>query len=196
MERLTITSGAHAGQRLKLKSWQRQAIEQIYAENANSRRPVRTALLSMGRKAGKSTFAAALSLAHLAGPEARQRGQVIAAAADRNQAGVIFAEMEAFAAADPDLAGRISFKQWNKSAIDTVTGSTFTTASSDAKKQHGTSPVFCIADEMAQWRGRDLYDALTTGQGAWVDPLCIVASTRSPDPDSPLEELIAYGQKI
>ena len=147
-----------------LRPWQRAALERIYATDAAGHRPVRTALLSMGRKAGKSTLSAGLALAHLAGPEARPRGQIIAAAADRNQVGVIYNELKAFALAHPDLAARVAFREWNKTAEDTETGSVFITASSDHRKAHGTSPSIFIADELAQWRGRELLDALQSGQ--------------------------------
>jgi phage terminase large subunit-like protein len=196
LERLNITSGAKAGHKLKLRPWQRRAITRIYATDAKGRRPVRTALLSLGRKSGKSTLTAALALCHLADCEAVPRGQVVAAAADRNQAGIIFAELKAFVLADAELSGRIVFREWNKSAQDTVTGSVFITASSDHRKAHGTSPTFFVADEVAQWRGRELLDALRTGQGAHAEPLGIIISTRSPDPDSPLEELIKYGAEV
>ena len=197
LERLTITSGAMAGSKLVLRPWQRAALTRIYATDAAGHRSVRSAVLSMGRKSGKSTLSAGLAACHLAGPEAVQRGQVIAAAADRNQAGVIYAELKAFVLADPELADRIIFREWNKTAEDTVTGSIFITASSDHRKAHGTSPVFFIADEVAQWRGKgELLDALRTGQGAHAEPLGIVISTRSPDPDNPLEELVRYGAEV
>ena len=53
-----------------------------------------------------------------------------------------------------------------------------------------------ICDEVAQWRGRDLLDALQTGQGAHAEPLLLALSTRSPDPDSPLEEMIRYAGQV
>jgi phage terminase large subunit-like protein len=47
-----------AGTRFKLRPWQREAIEAIYSEAS----PIRTAILSMGRKAGKTGFASAIAL--------------------------------------------------------------------------------------------------------------------------------------
>lgn len=196
LERLRITSGAMAGSRLVLRPWQRDVLEAIYSTGPDGRRMVRTALLSLGRKSGKSTLSAGLALCHLAGPEAVSRGQVIAAAADRNQASVIYAEAKAFALADPELSERLVFREWNKTIEDVQTGSVFATASSDHRKAHGTSPVTFIADEVAQWRSGELLAALRTGQGAHAEPLGIIISTRSPDPASPLEELLAYGQQV
>jgi phage terminase large subunit-like protein len=104
--------------------------------------------------------------------------------------------MEQMAVADPELADRIAFRLYNKTAEDVETGSTYKALSSDARKAHGLSPSFWIGDEVAQWRGRDLIEALRTGMGAHAEPLGLVISTRSPDPDNPLEELIRYAADI
>jgi phage terminase large subunit-like protein len=196
VETLVVPAGTDAGKPLVLRPWQREFIRAVYATDAEGRRPVRTALASMARKNGKSTLAAALALVHLAGPEATPRGQVVSSAADRGQASIIYRELRAFVEASPHLAGRIIFREHSKTAEDVRTGSTFAALSSDARKAHGLSPTFVVADEVAQWKGRDLLDALRTGQGAHAEPLCIVISTRSPDPDSPLEELIRYAADV
>ena len=196
VQTLTITSGAYAGQRLRLKPWQKDILRRVYAEGATKRRPVRTAVISMGRKSGKTTLSAALALCHLVGPEAVQRGQVVSAAADRGQASILFNELKAFALADPAIADRLVFRDYNKTVEDVVTGSTFTALSADHRKAHGLSPTVAICDEVAQWRGRELLDALRTGQGAHAEPLLLAISTRSPDPDNPLEELIRYAEQV
>jgi phage terminase large subunit-like protein len=196
VEGLTITSGAYAGQKLRLRPWQRAMLQRVYAEGAGGRRPVRTAVISMGRKAGKSTLCAALALCHLVGPEAVPRGQVVSAAADRGQASIIYNELRAFALANQEIADRLVFRDFNKTVEDVETGSTFSALSADARKAHGLSPTVAICDEVAQWRGRDLLDALQTGQGAHAEPLLFAISTRSPDPDNPLEELIRYAQEV
>jgi len=195
-ETLTLTAGAYAGQKLRLRPWQKAILRQIYATDADRRRPVRTAVISLGRKAGKSTLCAALALCHLLGPEAVPRGQVVSAAADRPQAGIIFNELRAFALANPEIAARVIFRDFAKTAEDTITGSTFSALSADHRKAHGLSPTVAICDEVAQWRGRELLDALRTGQGAHAEPLLLAISTRSPDPDNPLEELLRYAGQV
>jgi phage terminase large subunit-like protein len=123
-------------------------------------------------------------------------GQVLSGAADRAQAAIVYAAMKSMALASPELAKRIIFRDFRKEAEDVVTGSTYQALSSDARKAHGLSPSFWIGDEVAQWRGRDLIEALRTGMGAHAEPLGLVISTRSPDPDNPLEELIRYAADI
>ncbi len=195
-EALTITSGAQAGRKLRLRPWQKVILRRIYAAGPDGRRPIRTAVISMGRKGGKTTLCAALALCHLVGPESVQRGQVVSAAADRGQARILFNELKAFAMAEPTIADRLIFRDYNATVEDAITGSVFSALSADHRKAHGLSPTVAICDEVAQWRGRELLDALRTGQGAHAEPLLLAISTRSPDPDNPLEELIRYAGQV
>jgi phage terminase large subunit-like protein len=192
---LEITSGVHAGRPFKVRDWQRDIIEAIYAEQDN-RRVVRNALISVPRKQGKTALAAALALCHLVGPEAERRGQVVSAAADRAQAAIIYNEIKAFAEADGDLYDRMIVRDYKKEIEDAVTGSTYRALSSDGKKAHGLSPSFIIADELAQWRGRELWDALVTSTGARAEPLMITIGTQSADPHSIMSEQVRYGESV
>ena len=76
VQTLQITSGPFAGQRLKLRPWQRDIVRALYATDAAGKRIVRTGLVTMPRKNGKTQLVAALALAHLLGPEVEPRGQV------------------------------------------------------------------------------------------------------------------------
>jgi hypothetical protein len=105
IECLPITSGIFAGQPFLLRPWQKKIIRAIYRTKSR-KRMVRTALISMPRKNGKTQLAAGLALAHLLGPEAEQRGQVFSAASDREQAAIIFKELEAFILSIPDFEER------------------------------------------------------------------------------------------
>jgi phage terminase large subunit-like protein len=199
IEGLKLTAGRHAGKPFKLRPWQRADIEAIYATDADGRRMVRQALETMARKNGKTQLASALALAHLAGPEAEPRGEVYSAATDRNQAGRVFREMEATILADPDLADRCNIQRFAK-RIEVMSGpgagSVYEALSSDARKAHSLSPSFVICDELAQWLNRDLFDNLVTGTGARDEPLVIVISTQSADPNHVMSELVAYGRSV
>lgn len=196
IESLKITAGAHAGRKFKLRDWQREIIAAIYDVDDDGVRKVRQALLAIPRKNGKTQLAAALALCHLAGPEAESRGQVLSAAADRDQAALIFREMLALIEADEHLSDRIIVRHFNKSLEDAETGSTYQALSSDARKAHGLSPSFVVCDELAQWHGRELYDNLVTGTGARAEPLVVTISTMSADPNSVMSELVAYGRGV
>src|SRR6266852_3275914 len=59
IESLSITSGIFAGQPFKLRPWQLEIIEAIYATDEDGRRIKRQVLLTIPRKNGKTTGGAA-----------------------------------------------------------------------------------------------------------------------------------------
>src|SRR5262249_19805409 len=65
VENLTISSGKLAGGKLRLRGFQKDFVRDVYRTVEDGRRPVRTAVLSVGRRNGKTQLAAALALAHL-----------------------------------------------------------------------------------------------------------------------------------
>jgi phage terminase large subunit-like protein len=196
LEFLPVTSGFHSGRRLVLREWQKDIIREIYATNGRGKRLVRTALVTLPRKNGKTTISAGLALAHLIGPEAEQRGQVFSAASDREQASIIFREMEAMILTVPEFSSRCSVQTFRKTITDTVTGSIYQALTSDSRKAHGLNVSFCVYDELAQSKDRELYDSLTTGTGARKEPLMVVISTQSADPNHIMSELVDYALKI
>lgn len=197
LEELPITAGALAGQPMRLLPFQKDFIRGIYGpQDANGRRLVRTALLTCPRKNGKSGLAAGLALAHLCGPCAEMRGQVYSAASDRNQAAIIFKEMVAIIERVEWMEERLNIRSFNKLIEDLETGTTYEALSSDARKAHGLSPSFVVCDEIAQWRGRELYDNLLTGFGARDEPLCVSIGTQAADDVNLMSELVDYAQKV
>ena len=195
-EFLPITSGIMAGKSLKLRPWQKEIVKAIYATDSRGKRPVRTALITLPRKNGKTALAAALSLCHLLGPEAEQRGQIYSAASDREQAAIIFRELEAVILNVPEFADRCHIQSFYRTITDTETGSVYKALSSDARKAHGLSPSFMVYDELAQAPDRELYDNLVTGTGARKEPLMVVISTQSADPRHIMSELVDYALKV
>jgi phage terminase large subunit-like protein len=196
LEVLPITSGSHAGRPFKVRDWQREILASIYTET-DGIRLVRTAVISMSRKNGKTDLAARLALCHLAGPEAEPRGEVFSAANDRFQASRTFKEMAAIVEQVAWLADRISIRRHAKEMEDIGgTGSTFAALSSDVATKHGLSPSFVVYDELGQAPNRDLYDALNTAMGARAEPLMVVISTQAASDIAPLSGLIDYGLKV
>lgn len=201
IESLTVTSGALAGKAFKLRPWQWGIIRDWYRTDAAGNRQVRTGLLTMGRKNGKTGLCSALALAHLVGPEAEARGQVVAAASDRDQASLIFDEVVAFINDNQAFRDRTNIQRHNKLIEDLVTGTKFRTMSSDAGKAHGLSPSFVVIDELAQWghghgAGKALFDALTTATGARASPLTLIISTQTADEHSIMSEQVDYGRQV
>jgi len=196
LEALPITSGALAGTMMVVRPWQRDFLEAVYGVADGVIRPVRTAVLSMPRKQGKTALAAGLALCHLSGPEAEQRGQVYSAANDRAQASLIYNEMAAIIERVPFLDARISLRRHAKEMEDFENGSVYAALSADVPGKHGLSPSFTVYDELGQAAKRDLLDALDTAMGARAEPLMMVISTQAADDLAPMSELIDYGLRV
>jgi phage terminase large subunit-like protein len=194
-EDLTVTSGSLAGESLKLRPWQREFVEGIYHE-ADGQRLIRTAVLSVARKNGKTQLAAALALAHLCGPESESRGEVYSCATNRFQASKIFDEMVALIAAHKWLKARTNITQFTKHIRDLHNGSIYMSLTSEPRSKHGLSPSFCVYDELGQAPDRALYDAMNTALGARKQPLMLVISTQAANDHAPLSQLIDYGLRI
>jgi len=195
LKSLPVTSGLLAGKRMKPLPFQVDFIRAVYRE-ADGKRPVRQAVLSLPRKCGKSGLVAGMALAHFIGPESEQRGQCYSCANDRAQASILFKEMRAIILATPWMADRTNIKDWAKEMEDSVTGSTFQALSADVGTKHGLSPSFTAYDELGQAKSRDLYDVMASAQGARKSPLLVTLSTQAPDDQHVLSELIDYGLKV
>lgn len=195
-ESFKITSGPDIGKSFKLRPWQREFIEAVYREDRKGHRPVRTAILSMGRKNGKTALAALMALCHTVGPEAEPRGEVYSCANDRAQASKIFAEAEAAILQHPLLADRVTISNHMKTMRDALTGSLFTALSAEARTKMGLSPSFVVYDELGFAPDRKLYDAMDSAQGARANPLMLVISTQAADDLAPMSVLVDYGKRV
>lgn len=192
-----MPSGAGQGDTITLREWQRQFIRDVYAPNDDGVRRVRRAIFSVARKNGKTMLIAAIALAHLVGPEAIPNGEIYSAATDREQAGQVFKFARQLVEAEPEFSPTGSFPLTvvpsTKTIVCKSNGSFYRALSAEAGTKHGLNPSVWIYDELAQARDRELYDVLRTSQGARKEPLGIVISTQSPDPEHPLSKLIDDG---
>jgi phage terminase large subunit-like protein len=196
IETLPCTAGPLAGTTLKLRPWQKRFIRAVYRTDKQGKRVVRTAVLSVARKNGKTQLAAALCLCALSGPEAEPRGECYSVACTRFQAARVFNEMVAIITRVPWLNDRINIVRFRKELEDMSNGSTFAVLAADVAPVHGLSPSFVCYDELAQVPSRALYDALGTALGGRAQPLMLVISTQTARDEAPMSELIDYGLRI
>src|SRR5690606_25583955 len=100
---LRQTKGEWAGQPLDLMPWQERIVRDLFGTlRPDGRRQYRTAYIEMPRKAGKSTLAAAIALYLLF--EGEPGAEVYPAAADREQARIVFEQAKAMVEGSPELA--------------------------------------------------------------------------------------------
>lgn len=194
LEFLPITKGILLGKRMKLLSDQREFVELIYGpKKHDGRRQVSLAIKSAPKGNGKTGLVAGLALCHLLGPESEIRGEVYSAAIDRQQAGIMFNEMEAIIRTVPEFASRVNLQRFNKK-IEVLEGdgalSIYEALSADARRAHGLAPSLWVYDELAQAKDRTLLDNLVEGMGKRSEALGIVISTQAASDDHPLSQLI------
>lgn len=194
IEKLIVPSGKGEGKPFKLRRFQKLFIYAVYGSvNSLFQRIVRRAILSMGRKNGKSVFIACLVLVHLVGPEAIKNGEIYSAANDREQAALIFKYAAQIVRADPELESYVKIVDSTKTMVCFGNGSVYRALSSESGTKFGLNPTVVIYDELAQAKNRELYDALDTSMAAREEPLFIVISTQSNDPQHILSVLIDDG---
>ncbi|NOG24875.1 terminase large subunit [Xanthomonas perforans] len=178
IEKYCLTpDGAQVGQPMNLAKFQKDFIRDVYDNPADTRR----AYLSIGRKNGKTGLIAALLLAHLVGPEAKQNAQIVSGAMSRDQAALVFNLASKMVQLSADLSGIVKIIPSGKRLVGLPLNTEFRALAADGRTAHGLSPVLAILDEVGQVRGpqSDFVDAIVTSQGAHANPLLLVISTQA-----------------
>lgn len=136
-------------------------------------------------------------MTHLIGPERTQNGEIYSAANDHEQAAHIYKVAAQIVRADPELdaksGGLLRCIDSTKTIACYSNGSFYRALSAESGTKHGFNPTFIVYDELAQAKNRKLYDVLDTSFGARADPLFVVISTQSNDPEHILSKLIDDG---
>jgi len=188
-----VPEGANVGKPLVLLDWQRDWILSIYDNPHITRR----AILSLGRKNGKSTLVACLLLVHLCGPEGETRpnSQIYSAAQSRDQAALIFGLAAKMVRMNPILRDAVLIHESAKSLSCPDLGTRYRALSAEATTAYGLSPALVIHDELGLVHGprSELYQALETATGAQAEPLSIIISTQAPTDGDLLSILIDDG---
>jgi len=190
-EYCVVPGGMHDGRPVRLRPWQQTEIRRIYDNPAGTRR----AILSFGRKNGKTSLSSFLTLLHLCGPEARPNSQLYSAAQSHKQAALLFDLAATIVRNSPKLAAVIVIRDTIKELTCPQLGTIYRALSAEAKTAFGLSPSFVVHDELGQVRGprSRMYEALETATGAQEHPLSIVISTQAPTDADLLSVLIDDG---
>lgn len=187
-ENLRVPEGKMVGRPVRLRPWQEDIIRGIY-DNPNG---TRRAVVSFGRKNGKTAISAMLLLLHLCGPEARPNSQLYSAAQAREQAAICFNLAAKMVRQSPMLSQFVVIKETAKELACAELGTRYRALSAEASTAYGLSPVFTVHDELGQVKGprSELYEALETASAAHDNPLSIVISTQAPNDADLLSVLI------
>ena len=174
---LRVPEGKDVGKPIVLAEFQKRFLTDVFDNPHGTRR----AILSMGRKGGKTALIAAILAAFVVGPEARQNAVLVSGALSREQASLVFRLCCLMLQQSPELAPLIRIIPSGKRIIGLPMGTEFRAMSAEAKTAMGASPLLIIGDEWGQVRGpqSDFIDSLLTSQGAHENPLQIIISTQA-----------------
>ena len=191
---LTHSKGELAGKAFELSSWQyKDIILPLYGTiRADGLRQYRTAYIEIPRKNGKSTLCAGLALYSLFADH-EPGAEVISAAADREQASIVFDIAASMVRSSPLLQTRCTVL---KKEIVTKAGGRYRAISADAYTKHGMSCSAIIVDELHAQRNRELWDTLVTSTGARRQPVTLAITTAGYDRESLCYELHAYARAV
>ena len=172
-----VPEGTKVGQPMKLLPFQEQFIRDVYDNPAGTSK----AYLSIARKNGKTGLIAALVLAHVVGPEARQNSQIISGARSRDQAALVFNLAQKMVLMSPDLSKIARCVESRKTIHGLAMNVEYRAISAEAGTAHGLSPVLAILDEVGQVKGShdSFVEAIITSQGAYDDALLFAISTQA-----------------
>ena len=174
---LCVPEGKDVGKPMVLAEFQKRFLIDVFDNPHGTRR----AILSMGRKGGKTALIGAILAAFVVGPEARQNAVLVSGALSREQASLVFRLCCLMIQQSPKLAHLVRIIPSGKRIIGLPMNTEFRAMSAEAKTAMGASPLLIIGDEWGQVRGPqdDFIDSLTTAQGAHKDPLQIIISTQA-----------------
>jgi phage terminase large subunit-like protein len=188
------TKGEYAGTPLILEPWQRAIVRALFGwKRADGTRRFRRAYIEVPKKNGKSTLGAALGLYLTSGDE-EDGAEVYSAAADRQQAGIIFDQASDMVEVEPELSSR--FGVYVRHLTFPERRSVYRVLSSDAPSKHGFNIHGTLFDELHTQPNRELWDTLKGGGASRRQPLLIAFTTAGYDRSSICWEQHEYAEKV
>ena len=173
----THVKGKLAGQPFILEPWQRGLTGNIFGwMRPDGTRRYREAFLFVPRKNGKTTWAAAI-LNYVLFCDGEPGAEIYCAAADREQAALVYSQAAAMAQREPNMKRLCSVLKTSKTTTYDGTNSYYRAISAEAGTKHGYNAHFVIIDELHAQPNRELTDVLMTSTGARSQPLVLHIST-------------------
>ena len=165
IENLRHTKGKWAGKRFWLLPWQEQIIRDVFGiVDEQGKRQFRTAFVEISKKNGKSELAAAVAL-YLLYADDEPSAEVYGAAADRQQASIVFDVANQMVQMTPALMKRSKIMGATKRIVNYANAGFYQVLSAEVGTKHGLNVSGLVLDEVHAQPNRKLYDVLTKGSG-------------------------------
>lgn len=187
--------GEWSGQPFVPSPWQQFINWNLFGwKRADGSRRFRRAFVSVARKNGKSTWCAGLAIM-LGVADGESVAQVFVGATKKEQARVIYDEVERMMRQSPHLAKRASVTK--AAVLFPDTGSYVKPLSSD-KPFDGLNPHGVFFDEVHAWKEqhRPFYNTLLTGSASRRQPLQVTITTAGDDKSLIYNEELRYARGV
>lgn len=176
---------------LKLELWQKAIISVIFGiVDLGGMRTFREVMIVMGRKNGKTLFAAAI-IAYCVYLDGEYGAKVFCVAPKLDQADLVYSAFWQTIQKEPELAELI--KRRKSDFYMESTNSSVKKIAFNAKKSDGFNPHLTICDEIASWpgdQGLKQYEVMKSALGARKQPLIVSISTAGYVNEGIYDELI------
>jgi phage terminase large subunit-like protein len=160
----------------------------VHARRPDGRLRHREAMIGLPRKNGKSALGSAVGLYGLM--MGSDGSEIYSAAADKEQARIVFGVARRMVELDPFLSDQIT--PYRDALEYTSTGSVYKVLSSEAFTKEGLNPTEIIYDELHAAPTDELYNVLAEAQGARIDPLLLIITTAGVKADQTGQDSICY----
>jgi phage terminase large subunit-like protein len=194
---LVHTKGEWAGKPFALFDWQKKdLVMPLFGwRRRNGERRFRKAYVEVPKKNGKSGLCSGIAL-YLLMADGEPGAEVYSAAADRDQAAIVYGESEKMVLKSPSLQKHLRVVASRKTIIYQRTLSYFRCLSADVPTKEGLNIHGLIFDELHAQRNRELFDTLQYGGAARRQPLLVSITTAGFDRNSICWEQHDYADKI
>lgn len=188
-----------AGEALNMRPWQIELLKQLYARDEQGGLLAQTALIGMPRKNGKSALSSAAIGLYSLLAEGINGGEVIAVAAEKEQARIVFGEAKRMVE-DSELADLVTV--YKDSIFVPSTNSVFRVVSAEAYSKEGLNPSRVIMDELHAHKNREIFDvfSLAMGNRGKIGQLVAITTagvkSDSTGQDSICYSLYNYGKRV
>src|SRR5438874_2505890 len=158
---LTHGIGQHAEKAFVLRDWQRKIIRDIFGNvDEDGNRLIKTVYVEIPKKNGKSSLAASVALKLLYADRERS-AEIYGAAADRDQAAIVFNVAASMVRRNSMLLGRSKIINSTKRILVPRVESFYRALSADVAGKHGFNSHGVVFDEIHAQRDRRLWEVLT-----------------------------------
>ncbi|HUW33936.1 MAG TPA: terminase TerL endonuclease subunit [Planctomycetota bacterium] len=201
---LRHVEGAVAGRPFVLEPWQQAVVGNLFGwmrrdEQRRIVRRYRKCFIRVGRKNGKTPLGAGICLKLLFSD--KERGaEIYCAAADRQQAALLYRHARGMVLQEPELSSRAKMydSPQYRSIVYNAMFSSMKVISAEAYSKHGFNPHAVIVDELHAQPNRDLVEVI---ESAFVSlnraqPLLVYLTTSDYDRDSVCNEEDDYAARV